>query len=136
MFSDEITLLSPNLKIYPWPIPLQLGQDLIDKFGLDNSNLIEFSKRLYATKWQLPLKRSEIAAATSLSDLVTPHSWLGVVQRVTLGTGLPQILEFQLRLDNLTSMVLIMSRRLRFILKLLVFRRLHCHVSRERWESI
>jgi hypothetical protein len=135
LYSDEITLISPQGVLYPWPIPIQLSADLIHKFNLNVEELPAFPKRLYATKYQLFLNREQIASPAILSRLMSPHSALGVLYRITLGTGLPQILELQLRIGNLTDLVRILLRRFTFATRLLRRGDLCCKLSREHWST-
>lgn len=129
LFSDEITLIASDRTIHPYPIPIQLSDGLVRKFQLDTSRLHPFKKRLYPLKWQLPLTEGHIASdATPLSHIHSPHSALGVLYRMVVGTGLPQILEFQLRLDNLISIGCVLFWRFCFWLELMMSGKLKCRV--------
>lgn len=126
IFSDEITLIAPEGAIYPWPIPIQIDKNIIQLLNMDPGELVVFPKRNYREKWQYPVPRHLIACPARLGRVETPHSLWGVIYRVTLGLGLPQILEYQLRADNIATIIRILMRRFIFIIRLQSAGRLKC----------
>lgn len=127
IFSDEITLIAPDGRVYPWPIPIQIDEVIIQLYKIDRSSLALFPKRNHRQKWQHAIAPEQIAEPINLHRIETPHSLPGIIFRVTFGLGLPQILEYQLRPDNLFAIVFILIRRFIFIVKLKKSGRLLCN---------
>ena len=131
IFSDEITLISPFGIVHSWPIPIQLSEKSISELNVDRKSAVPFKKRMYSMKYQISLTKENLAKPAPLSFIRTPHSLFGALWRITLGTGLPQVLEYQLRLDNFPSIIKILTRRFLFATKLALTKKLICSVAHE-----
>jgi hypothetical protein len=131
IFSDEITLVSPAGVVHAWPIPVQLTPKTAAELSIDINSLVPFEKRIFATKYQLILHGQDLASPTELQEVRTPHSFLAAIFKMTIGTGLPQIIEMQLRSDNLLNISRIMFRRLKFALSLAAKNKLITSVTHE-----
>lgn len=131
IYSDEITLISANGVVHSWPIPIQLSKKSVEELNLDWQSVVPFNKRVRSTKFQLSLVHQYLASPAPLSLVRTPHSLLGAFFRITFGNGLPQILEFQLRADNVLNILKVLTRRLYFAMKLAYSNRIICGVVHE-----
>jgi hypothetical protein len=131
IFSDEITLIAPNGSVYPWPIPVHISQKTAEELKIGMHLLRPFKKRVHATKFQFALSETNLAPPAPLTSVRTPHSALGVLLRISAGSGLPQILEYQLRFDNLGSIIRIVLRRFQFGAHLLLTGKITSSVPHE-----
>lgn len=133
LFSDEITMISPDGLLHPWPLPIQLSSHNAMRLSLNISQCTTFKKRLYGEKILVPIPHSEIAKPCDQLQFECTSGPLSLIADIVSGKGLPQILEFNLRIDTFSEILKIAFNRLRFSVKIL----LHAKYSTlKKWSEV